>query len=239
MSLANLRCIVVDDEPPAIKLLESYINQTPALKWLKSFTRPLEALSWLTKNTTDIIFLDISMPEMNGLDFAQSIKGKAKVILCTAYREYGAESYEYSISDYLVKPVSYARFLAAVQRIIDASKVSPLKEQPDFIMVPGTGRYNRIKINFEDILFVSANKNHVVIHLAKEKKEAFISLKEIETLLPSRNFIRVHLSYIVGIHKIARLDKSTVLLKNCPEIIPIGITYRESLYETLNIRDDF
>lgn len=238
MSLANLRCIVVDDEPPAIKLLESYINQTPALKWLKSFTRPLEALSWLTKNTTDIIFLDISMPEMNGLDFARSVKGKAKVILCTAYREYGAESYEYGISDYLVKPVSYMRFLASVQRIIDEATAPLIKEQPGFIMVPGTGRYNRIKINFEDVLFISANKNHIIIHLGKEKKDAFMSLKEIEELLPPRQFIRVHVSYIICVDKIARVDKSTVLLKNCPEIIPIGATYRENLYATLNINDD-
>lgn len=240
MSLARLRCIVVDDEPPSIKLLEGYINQTPALQLLKSFTRPLEALAWLTTNTADIIFLDISMPEMNGLDFAQSIKGRAKVILCTAYREYGAESYEYGISDYMVKPVSYSRFLSAVQKIINEKSVPAQPAyKPGFIMIPGMARHNLIKINFSDILFITANKNNTVIQLEKEKKDAFISMKEIEALLPEPQFIRVHLSYIISIDKISRLDKSTILLKNCTETIPVGITYRENLLSVLNIKEDY
>lgn len=240
MSLATLRCIVVDDEPPSIKLLEGYIKQTPALQLLNSFTNPLNALSWLTKNTTDIIFLDISMPEINGLDFAKSIKGKAKVILCTAYREYGAESYEYGISDYLVKPVSYARFLTAVQKVIDeaAIRVPVTEHQPDFIMIAGTGRYNRIRISFNDVLFITANKNHVTIRLEKETKDAFMTMKEIEVLLPPKRFVRVHLSYIICVDKISRLDKSTILLKNCSETIPIGATFRENLLNMLHISDD-
>ncbi|MBL7726179.1 MAG: response regulator, partial [Dinghuibacter sp.] len=122
MSFPVLKCIVVDDEPPAIKLIVNYIRKTPSLTCVEQFTNPLEALNWTTQNTVDLVFLDISMPQLNGLEFARLLKGKARVILCTAYREYGAESYEYGVTDYLVKPVSYTRFLEAVQKVLETIK---------------------------------------------------------------------------------------------------------------------
>jgi two-component system, LytTR family, response regulator len=239
MPLPLLKCIVVDDEPPSIYLLEGYINDTPSLQWQKSFTNPLNALAWLTQNETDLVFLDISMPELNGLDFAKTIMGKAQVILCTAYREYGADSYEFGVTDYLVKPVSYVRFLAAVQKALDeaaAKKEEPV-EQNDFLMVTGTGRFAKIKINFADIHHIVASKNNVVFHMEKETKTATITLKELEARLPAKQFVRVHHSYIVCISQVARLNNNAIVMKQGVETIPIGPVYRDAVLAALKVKE--
>lgn len=242
MPVSVLKCIVVDDEPPAIKLLEGHIRKTPSLKWLKSFTNPLEALNWLAHNPVDLIFLDISMPQLNGLEFAKMMQGKTRVVLCTAYREYGADSYEYGVIDYLVKPISYTRFLNAVQKTLEVLSQPGVQEalpQTDdhFLMVSIPGRYNKYKVNFDELIYVTANKNHVAFHFEKESKMALLTLKEVEAKLPPRLFIRVHHSYIVSIRRINRMDNNTITLKNCPEIIPIGPAYKEQLFAVLNIAD--
>lgn len=242
MSFPVLKCIVVDDEPPAIKLIVNYIRKTPSLTCVEQFTNPLEALNWTTQNTVDLVFLDISMPQLNGLEFARLLKGKARVILCTAYREYGAESYEYGVTDYLVKPVSYTRFLEAVQKVLETIKQPGVPElvlqnDNDFIMVNVPGRYNKYKINFDELAYIVASKNYISFQLEKESKTALMTLKEAEAKLPSKLFVRVHHSYIVNVRRIARMDNNTITLKNCTEIIPIGPAYKEQLYATLKIAD--
>jgi two-component system, LytTR family, response regulator len=239
MPLPVLKCIVVDDEPPSIHLLEGYINDTPSLQWQMSFTNPLNALAWLTQNETDLVFLDISMPELNGLDFAKTIMGKAQVILCTAYREYGAESYEFGVTDYLVKPVSYVRFLAAVQKAFEVAmpKKQEAAEENDFIMVTSTGRFTKVKINFSDIHYIAASKNNVTFHFEKETKIATITLKEVEARLPAKQFVRVHHSYIVCINQVARLNNNAIVLKQGSETIPIGPAYRDAVLAALKVKE--
>jgi two-component system, LytTR family, response regulator len=232
-----LSCIVVDDEPPSIALLEDYIKNTPSLQFQESFTNPLEALARLGQNEVDLVFLDISMPELNGLDFARMVKGKTMVILCTAYPEYGAESYAHDVTDYLLKPIEYVRFLGAVQKALGTvrQKAEPTGGATDFIMVTGTGRYNKIKINFSDILYISSLKNNITFHLVNEAKVALLTLKEAEAMLPANRFVRVHLSYIVCIDKILRLDNASIKLMQCNDTIPIGPAYRKGLMDALNM----
>lgn len=228
-------CIVVDDEQHAIKVMETHIAATPSLKRLGSFKDAVEAMSWLSVNNADIIFLDVDMPKITGIEFAKALKGRSKIILCTAYPEYGVISYEHDVADYLLKPVEYARFFQAVEK---ATKLimsgQPFSEtaQNEFMMLKTGGRFMRI--NFEDILYLAADKNYTKFQLVKRSFTHYVLLKDIMEKLPPKQFVRVHHSYIIAINKIEQLDKTTILLKNCETPIPVSETYRPGLIKILN-----
>lgn len=237
MNPAPISCVIVDDEQYAINVLAHFIQETPSLLLLKTFTRSPEALDWLMDNPVDVVFLDVSMPKLSGIDIAQALQGRAKVVLCTAHAEFGAESYNHAVVDYLLKPVEYARFLQAVQKI----KESRLYKQPpvteplmDFILIPTEGRGRMAKVNFNEISYISANKNYLYIHLRTGLLRTLLSMKEVEQRLPRNLFLRVHNSYIVSINKIKQLDQHAIMLHGHAETIPIGATYRDIVLQQLN-----
>jgi two-component system, LytTR family, response regulator len=230
-----LTCIVVDDERHAIKVMEAHIKATPLLEHLASFTDAVEALTWLASNKTDLIFLDINMPRINGMELAKAAKGKAMVIFCTAYPEFAAASYELEVVDYLLKPIEYLRFFQAVEKALKLSGASgkqPPITDTGFLMVKNGGLLFRI--DFNSIVYLAAKRNYTKIQLTTHSTLSLILLKDILKKLPPDQFVRVHHSYIIAINKIERLDANSVWLKHCESPIPISDTYRPDLLKMIH-----
>jgi DNA-binding LytR/AlgR family response regulator len=233
-----INCIIVDDEQHAIDILVHYVKQTPHLNLVASFINPIEALQLLGKQKIDLVFLDIQMPELSGIDFIKAIHGKSKVILTTAYSEFALEGYELYVVDYLLKPVRLPRFLAAVQKAVEqisaAQETSP-QEAPDddYIFVKTESKGKLLKINLADIDFVESMKNYVIIHRGGQKTFVYTSMKELEEHLPKKQFIRVHKSFIIPVSRITGIEGNLVRLKNVTAEIMIGENYKAELMEII------
>jgi DNA-binding LytR/AlgR family response regulator len=223
-----MKCIAIDDEPFALELIAGYIQKTPFLELAGTFTNPIKAHSFLMNNKVDLIFLDINMPELSGIQLLKSLSSIPNVVFITAYSEYGAESYDYDAVDYLLKPVKYERFLKAVNKVIDISvkenvKNEIIKERDNFIFIKsGT---QTIKVAVDEILYIEAAGNYMTFFTLNKKIMSLFSMNEIMQILPSDLFIRIHKSYIISIKHINIIEKSRVIINKTP--IPIGITYRE------------
>lgn len=231
-----ITCIIVDDEQHAVDILEHYIQQTLQLQLVKSFTNPLEALAYLTTQQVDLIFLDIQMPELSGIDFIKTIHARSKVILTTAYSEFALEGYELYVVDYLLKPIRLARFLTAVQKVceqLQTGKKNMEDNTDDFIFVKTESKGKLLKINLADIDYIESLKNYMAIHCGSQKTLVFTSLKELEERLPEKQFIRVHKSFIVPVYKITGIDGNIVKLKNVNADILIGESYKAKLMEMI------
>jgi len=232
-----INCIIVDDEQHAIDILQHYIKQTPYLNLVASFTNPLEALALLGHQKIDLIFLDIQMPELTGIDFIKTIHGKSKVILTTAYSEFALEGYELYVVDYLMKPIRQTRFLAAVQKVMDQSVVvkesQPKLADDDYIFVKTESKGKLLRINLADIDFIESFKNYMAIHRGGQKTLVYTSMKELEERLPKTQFIRVHKSYIISISKITGIEGNLVRIKNVSSEIQIGENYKAELMEII------
>ena len=232
-----ISCIIVDDEPHAIEVLEHYAKQTPHLELVASFTNPIEALQLLVQRKVDLVFLDIQMPEISGIDFIRAIHGKSKVIMTTAYSEFALEGYELSVIDYLLKPVRLPRFLAAVQKAVEqitAMDNSLHKENSDdYIFVKTESKGKLLKINLADIDFIESLKNYVAIHRGGQKTLVHTSMKELEERLSKKQFIRVHKSFIIPISRITGIEGNLVRLKNVSTEILIGENYKPELMEII------
>lgn len=239
MSAQPLSCIVVDDEQYAVDVLAKYISQTPSLKLLKTFTSSSEAMSWCMDNPVDLLFLDISMPEISGIEFARTIKDKAMVVICSAHSEYGVESYNHNVIDYLLKPVEYSRFIQSAQKAKDLAKIkviTPVTVQ-DFILLAADSRSRMVKVNFSDIYYIESARNYSHFHLRTQVVKTLLSLKEVEAKLPPNLFLRVHNSYLVSINKIQFLDNYSIVLHDCQKTIPISTRYKDHVLRTLSFRD--
>jgi DNA-binding LytR/AlgR family response regulator len=233
-----INCIIVDDEQHAIDILEHYVKQTPYLHLKASFTNPIEALQLLTTQKIDLIFLDIQMPEISGIDFIKAIHGKSKVVLTTAYSEFALEGYDLYVVDYLMKPIRLPRFLAAVQKAV--AQINPGSEAPkqafpddDYIFVKTESKGKLLKINLVDIDFIESMKNYVAIHRGGQKTLVNTSMKELEERLPKKQFIRVHKSFIIPISRITGIEGNLVRLKNVSAEILIGENYKAELMEII------
>ncbi len=227
----GIKCIVVDDEPLAIKVLEKHILKVPNLELVSTFDNPISAGHFLQNNNVDLLFLDIQMPVVTGIDFIKNTMIQPKVILTTAYREYALEGYELDIIDYLLKPISFIRFYKSINKYIKLNTAIPstthtsseMNKSLDHIFVNSNKRM--IRIEFTNILFIDSIKDYVRIHTAND---TIITKDKISTFiqkLPS-HFLRVHRSYIINIHKIAALTSKDVVLLGGMEI-PIGTSYKE------------
>lgn len=225
-----INCIVIDDEQHAIDLLTHHIKQTPFLNLLYSTTDPVEGLQLLHQHKVDLIFLDVQMPSMTGIDFIKAINGKSKVILTTAYSEYAMEGFENEVVDYLLKPISFARFIKGAQRaltIIQPTAATP-KEESDFIFVKTEQKGKLIKINIKDILFIEGLKNYVKIHTRQgEGIIALLNMKDLEDRLPAGDFARTHKSFLLATGYIKMIEGNTVHLEHTTEIVPVGDSYKE------------
>lgn len=230
-----LRCFIVDDEPPAINLLTQYINETPFLQLIGSATDPAQALNDIKSAEVDILFLDIQMPKITGFELIEILKPKCSVIMTTAFTEYAVSGYEYQVSDYLVKPIRYERFLKAVTKILnDFPKVAPnvKSNEDEFLFVKTEHRGKFKKIEYSDIKYVEGLQNYIRIYLKSQDSAVvtYIRIGEIMEKLPLNKFVRVHKSYIVALDEIEALDGNEIFLKTMSRI-PAGGVYKSELLE--------
>ncbi len=229
-----IRCLIVDDEQHALDILLHYIGQTPLLQLVASTTNPLEALQIVATQKVDLIFLDVQMPELSGIDFIRSINGKSKVILTTAYSEFALEGYDLDVVDYLLKPIRLPRFLTAVQKAataLNSDTAQPANEQPadDYIFVKTESKGKLLKINLSDIDYIEGMKNYIAIFSGGKKILVYSAMKDIEERLPARQFIRVHKSFIIAIDRITGIEGNRVLLKGITAEIVAGENYKAEL----------
>ncbi|UOQ54741.1 LytR/AlgR family response regulator transcription factor [Hymenobacter cellulosivorans] len=233
-----ISCLIVDDEQGAIDILKTFIDKTPFLTLAGSTTNPIEALSIVQDQAIDLIFLDIHMPQISGLDFMRLLKGKSKVILTTAYSEFAVEGFELEALDYLLKPIAFERFLKAAQKALNTSMDSTARwqtaeKEDDYIFVKTESKGKMTKVNFDEIVFVEGMKNYISINTADDRIVTLLNIKDLEDRLPPKNFMRVHKSYIVSLNKIKALDGNQILFKDMKAYVPLGETYRNAFFEAL------
>lgn len=233
-----IRCIVLDDEQHAVDLLKGYIEKIPLLQLVHSTNSPVDALAILGQEKIDLIFSDINMPEISGIDFVKALSGKHHVIFTSAYGEFALEGFENDVVDFLLKPISFARFLKSIQKasaLIASTKQSQTSSEEKYFFVKTEQKGKLIKVNFVDIDYVEGMKNYVGIYQKGERILALMNMKYLEEILPENLFIRVHNSYIVSINNITMIEGNQVRLKNISEKIPIGVTYKTSFIERINL----
>ncbi len=240
-TIKNLICVAVDDEQLALDKIVYFIQKIPNLELKGTFTNSLEALDFLKKNRVDVLFLDIQMDDINGLQLIELLKDKPNIILTTAYSEYAIKSYELEVSDYLLKPISFERFLQSVSRVSDriynnegANSTSEMqkKEIPnrsDFILVKTD--YQMQKVAFDDILFVEGMKDYLRIVMPNKRIMTLQTFKNMIYVLPKNQFARIHKSFIISIDKIKAIERNHVIINN--ERIPIGESYKTEFFDKL------
>lgn len=241
-----IKCLVVDDEPLALHILEDYISKIPFLQLIKATTNPIEALQLVQGGGVDLVFLDVQMPELTGIQFLKIANGKVKVILTTAYSQYALEGYELDVVDYLLKPIAFDRFYKSVQKVqqVMQPSVAPVlavKEEPapqqnllsDFIFVKTEHKIQKVYLN--DILFIEGLKDYISIFTTTERIITLQIMKKMEEALPEKHFIRVHKSYIVAINKIDSIERSRIWIKD--KIIPVGDTYRDPFFKIIDAKN--
>lgn len=218
----KIKCIIVDDEPLAISLLESYVQQIPFLELVFSTENPIEALDYIQKNACHLVFLDIQMPELTGINFMKIVGDKLKYILTTAYSEYALEGYEHHIIDYLLKPIPFERFYKSALKAQERFSFNVNKVESHFF-VKSSGQQHRI--NFKDILYVESIKDYVNIKTANQEYIVLDTLKSIELQLSEFSFARIHKSFIINLDQIKSIAAKKIILSSDHEI-PIGDSYR-------------
>lgn len=225
------KCIIVDDEPAAHYVLANYIKQNPQLELVFQGYNGIEAMNYLRENTVDLMFLDINMPEISGMELLKILPTHPKTILTTAYSEFALESYDYGVIDYLLKPIYFPRFLKAIDRFFSTENVKTKEEEIaiNAVSVKVDGYF--IEIELDQLLFAQSFGNYVKLHTTKRTYLASITTTEFEKCLPEKNFMRIHKSYIVALDKIDSTEKDFVIIKN--EKLPIGITYKRELTDRL------
>ena len=224
----NISCIIVDDEPLAVKLLESFVAKTPELTLLGSFTDSVEAINAIKEQNPKLLFLDIQMPDLNGMELSHMLPESTKVIFTTAFKEYAFESYEVSAIDFLLKPIRYNKFIAAVEkarRTISYTATANSNKTSMFIRVDGELR----QISFDSILFVEGMKDYVRFHLEGERipLTTHMTMKAVEDVLPTETFMRINRSYIVRLDKIRTVDRNLCVYIG-EEVIRVTDAYREA-----------
>jgi two-component system, LytTR family, response regulator len=235
----RIRCVVVDDELLSVKLIADYVRKTPELELVLETTHPQEALALIQTGRADLVLLDIQMPEMTGFEFMQLAGNGCRVIFTTAYPQYGADSYNYNAIDYLLKPITFARFLAAIQKT--KLRISLETRPAQEITVPPTEHifikteYRIQKVDLDDILYLEALRDYIAIHLNSSRVLTLDSMKNMEERLPGR-FIRIHKSYIINKDKIEFLSRGRVIINKV--YLPVGNTYKERFQQLIGIRDD-
>ena len=223
----KIKCIVVDDEPLAVEMLATYIRKTPSLELAGTFTDPVQAVSAMAEIKPDLVFLDIQMPYLNGLELARLIPEDTRIIFTSAFRQYAFESYEVEALDYILKPIRYQKFLEAVSKAEKWMANRPEKSRRSAFIK--TDREYR-NIEFDQILYVAGMKDYVLIYLASEPEPivTHITLKAIEEKLPSDMFMRVHRSYIVALDKITAIDSCGDILIDKISV-PVSDSYRKEI----------
>ncbi|MGI4833075.1 MAG: LytR/AlgR family response regulator transcription factor [Janthinobacterium lividum] len=235
-----LRCIAVDDEAYATRLLASYIQKIPTLALAGTTTNPLEALQWVQQGRADLVFLDIQMPELTGLQFLKICGPRCQVVLTTAYPEHALAGYEHDVVDYLLKPIAFDRFVRAVHKaqalltpaapILLGPAPAPTPP-PDYLFVKGERKSQYLKLNYADIVYAQALKNYVAIYAAGQRIVTYLTLRELAAQLPQPPFVRVHKSYLISLAYLRLVDGHALYVG--PACIALGETYREDFFKLI------
>jgi two-component system LytT family response regulator len=236
----KLRCLVIDDKPLAIDVLADYTRKVPFLELAATTTNPIEGLNIVREQKIDLVFLDIQMPELTGMQFIKIAGKQCKIVLTTAYTEYALDGYEHDVVDYLLKPIAFDRFYRAAEKALnlttsqskmDRANIPVMPEQPsEFLFVKTEHRIQ--KINLADILYVEALQNYVSFNTTNGRVMSLQPLKKIEEQLPAAEFIRVHKSYIVSLRHISSVERSRIFIGGT--IIPVGDSYRDGFYKLID-----
>ena len=230
--MMSLSCIIVDDEPLAVKLLESFVNKTPDLELLGSYTDSVEAINAVRNLQPNLLFLDIQMPDLNGMQLAHMLPDGTRIVFTTAFKEYAFDSYEVKALDFLLKPIQYNKFFAAVEKAKEWFSVYSLKYKDDnsTIFLKVDGEYRQIAVS--NILYVCGMKDYVMFYLDSQPKPLIthLTMKSVEDMLPSQHFMRVHRSYIVALDKIRKVDRNDcIYIGN--EIIHVTEAYLSAFHQ--------
>ncbi len=236
-----ISCMVIDDEPLAVELLRDYVEKTPFLELVYAGSEPVAALDILSRQPADLIFLDIQMPDISGLQFMKIVAGRSRVIFTTAYSEYALDGYEFNAIDYLLKPVTFERFYASALKA--RTLIEPVKAQEAVPLAPAAATLDYIfvktdskiiKVFLKDILFIEGLKDYIAIHTAQEKLIVLDNLKDIHAGLPADQFIRVHRSFVISAGHIDTIERNRIFIRE--HVIPVGDSYREFLQSLLKGR---
>lgn len=222
-----IKCVIVDDEPLAITLLNQYIKQYDGLQLLDGFTDAIESIDFINNNEVHLLFLDILMPDITGIGLLKKLRNRPVVVFTSAHRDFAVDGYEMGVADYLLKPFDFNRFKKGVERAVEYLR---LREKDNTELLPGIfikSEFKLIKINFHDILFIESKDDYIKIHLIDAKPViTLMSLKSILEKLPPADFQRIHRRYIISIHKITSFGNKKIILNSSAEI-PVGDTYQQ------------
>ncbi|MDR1202875.1 MAG: LytTR family DNA-binding domain-containing protein [Tannerellaceae bacterium] len=240
-----LTCAIIDDEPLAVSLLESYVNKTPFLKLSATYHSAVDALAELEREAVELLFLDIQMPELNGMEFSRMVTNDTRIIFTTAFGQYALDSYKVNALDYLLKPVSYPDFLQSAQKALqwyellrkpgaNATEAAGKRREPESIFIKS--EYKLIQIELSDILYIEGLKDYVKIYTEGQPRPilSLMSMKSMEELLPASRFVRVHRSFIVQPEKIKVIERNRIVFGK--EYIPISDSYKDSFNAFLSKR---
>jgi DNA-binding LytR/AlgR family response regulator len=245
-----LKCIAVDDEPLALDIIADYVAKVPFLELVKRTESAIEAMQLVQEGNIDLVFLDIQMPELTGIQFLKIAGNKASYILTTAYSQYALESYDLNVSDYLLKPIAFDRFYKAVEKVRnqhqkqEAATAAPIAEPvatasaaaapiQDFIFVKTEHKIQKIEL--DDILYIEGLKDYISIFTKTERVITLQNMKKMEETLPRGEFIRVHKSYIIAVDKIESIERSRISIGG--KTIPVGDTYRDAFFKLIDSRN--
>jgi len=220
-----IRSIAIDDEFLALEIIENYTERLPLIQLVKTFTNPLESLAMLGTNDVDLVFMDIDMPDINGIEFVQSLKKPPLIIFTTAYSQFAPEAFEVDAVDYLIKPIPFERFLKAVQKAQKRLYQEDTKNHQHYLFVKSD--YKTFRVDHDEILFIEGMKDFISVHTLNRQIPTLLTFSSILEKLPPSNFIRVHRSFVVSINKITSIERNHIYIGEIK--IPIGDMFRDEL----------
>jgi DNA-binding LytR/AlgR family response regulator len=231
-----MNCIIIDDDKLSCRVIEEFITKTETLTLLSTFTNPVDAINaFRSEAEIDLVFLDIEMPEMSGIDFLDSISNAPQVIIISSKEKYALNAFEYDVTDYLLKPIQYGRFYKAISKALVRYNKGKLDTKGDEIFIKHNSSLVRLK--YKDILWVEALENYVIVNTFDEKYTIHFTMKAIEQKLPTTNFTRVHRSFIVNTSSINVIEDNAIIIKtrDGSKSIPIGKSYKDKLMDDINL----
>lgn len=235
----KIRCLIVDDEPLAQDILETYVNKVPDLELVAKCPNAVEARQILKTEQIDLLFLDIQMPEITGLDFMRSLNNPPSVIFTTAYANYAVEGFNLNAIDYLLKPISFDRFLKAVNKVEErisagngGNNPQQNSNEPDDYVFVKTDK-KMVKIKYKDIQYIEGLKDYVMIYTGEGRHVTLMTMKSLEEQLPDRMFKRIHKSYIISVDKINAVVGQMVEIDGASKLIPVGNSYKEQFFKII------
>ena len=226
----KLTCAIIDDEYLARQYIRDYIERLPFLDLVGDYNSPLLIMEELKRNAIDILFLDIQMPDITGIDFLKILNPQPYIILTTAYKEYALEGYEHNVIDYLLKPFSFDRFLKAINKVVDRIE----KERTGRTFMTIRADRKLYKINYDDLIYIEGQRAYVTFHTTQKKITALISMKELEAKLPGDKFIRIHKCFIVSLKYLESLEGN--MIEICGRKLAVGSSYRDQVEKILKFR---